>query len=384
VQSATLSILVPVTFIQSPMKKLFLLLLTIISISAYAQLTTGAIGGNKKAWVGEKIGVTAITINYDRPGVKGREGKIWGELVHYGFKDLGYGTSKASPWRAGANENTTIEFSTAVKIEGKDLPAGKYGFFIEVQPNECTLIFSRRSTAWGSYFYDEKEDALRVKVKQQVQDRSQEWLAYEFSDQTDNSAVISLVWEKWRIPFKVDADVAKNQLEVFRQELTSGKSGDKDNWVQAARFAVLNGGDLQEALTWADFAISGQFVGEANFNTLSTKADILTKLNRNKEADSLMQKALPFGTMQEIHAYGRNLLAQKRTKEALEVFKLNHQKNPNQFTTLMGLTRGYSAVGDYKNALKFAQLAQPLAPNEMNKNNVTAAIEKLKKGQDMN
>src|SRR5215510_631620 len=106
----------------------FLLLVT-ITTTAFAQLTTPPDGGNKKAMVGERIGITDVTIHYDRPGVKGREGKIWGQLVYTGFTDLGFGTSKAAPWRAGANENTTIEFSTDVKIEGQSLPAGKYGFF---------------------------------------------------------------------------------------------------------------------------------------------------------------------------------------------------------------------------------------------------------------
>src|SRR3954470_11970461 len=129
-------------------------------------LKTPPSGGNKKAWVGERIGITDVTINYDRPGVKGREGKIYGTpVVHNGFEDLGFGSSKAAPWRAGANENTTIEFSTDVKIEGKELAAGKYGFFVAYAPTECTVIFSKNSTSWGSFYYDDKEDALRVSVK---------------------------------------------------------------------------------------------------------------------------------------------------------------------------------------------------------------------------
>ena len=206
------------------MKQFFIAILMCCAISSFAQLTTPPGGGNKKAWVGEKIGVTDVTINYDRPGVKGREGKIWGELVKYGYNDLGYGTSKAAPWRAGANENTTIEFSTPVKIEGKELPAGKYGFFIEVQPDHCTLIFNKVNTAWGSFFYDPAQDALKVNVKQQQLDKSQEWLKYEFSDQTANSATVALVWEKWRIPFKVETDLVKEQLNVFRKELVLRKN----------------------------------------------------------------------------------------------------------------------------------------------------------------
>ncbi|HTM92752.1 MAG TPA: hypothetical protein VL095_10050, partial [Flavisolibacter sp.] len=137
-------------------------------------------------------------------------------------------------------------------------------------------------------------------------------------------------------------------------------------------------------LQWAERSISEPFVGETNFVTLSTKAEILSKLGRDKEADSLMKQALPMGTMQQLHAYARQLLQQKKTKEALEVFQLNYKKNPNQFTTLVGLTRGYSATGDYKNALKYAQMALPLSPPGANKSNVESMIDKLKKGQDVN
>src|SRR6185312_10643238 len=106
------------------MKKMlsFVFAVCCCTVVSYAQipLTTAPSGGNKKAMVGERIGLTDVTIHYDRHAVKGREGKIWGQLVAYGFTDLGFGTSKAAPWRAGANENTTIEFSDAVKVEGKE------------------------------------------------------------------------------------------------------------------------------------------------------------------------------------------------------------------------------------------------------------------------
>ena len=183
----------------------------------YAQLTTLASGGNKKASVSERIGLTDISIHYDRPGVKGREGQIWGKLVHTGFIDQGFGASKAAPWRAGANENTTIEFSTDVKIEGQALPAGKYGFFVAYDPDECTLIFSKNATSWGSYYYTEKEDALRVKVKPVTADKSVEWLKYEFLNETDNSTTIALAWEKLVIPFKVEVDYI-NETGGFVQE----------------------------------------------------------------------------------------------------------------------------------------------------------------------
>ncbi|HSU26835.1 MAG TPA: DUF2911 domain-containing protein [Chitinophagaceae bacterium] len=351
-----------------------------------AQLTVPPDGGNKKAIVGERIGITDVTIHYDRPGVKGREGKIWGQLVHVGYTDLGFGTSKQAPWRAGANENTTIEFSTAVSIEGQPLPAGKYGFFIAYDPNECTLIFSKNNTSWGSFFYMDSEDALRVKVKPIVTQNSVEWLKYEFMNETEKSATVALLWEKLMIPFKVEVDLEKLQLESFRRELRGERSFNPgwQSFQQAAQYTLTKNINLEEGLAWADYSISGTFVGDANFLTLSTKADILVKLGRNAEADTLMKKALPMGNMNQVHQYGRRLLGQKRNAEALEVFKLNYQKNPNQFTTLMGMTRGYSGVGDFKNALKYANMALAIAPDPPNKLNVETIIGKLKEGKDAN
>ena len=140
------------------------------------QLTSLPRGGNKRASVSEEIGITDVIIHYSRPGVKKRDGHIWGELIPAGFSQLGYGFKNPTPWRAGANENTTIEFTTDVKVEGHNLPAGKYGFFVAYDPNECTVIFSKNSTSWGNFFYDSTEDALRVKVKPVKTETSVEWL----------------------------------------------------------------------------------------------------------------------------------------------------------------------------------------------------------------
>jgi hypothetical protein len=367
------------------MRKIILLFPAIfLCMLVFAQLTVPPNGGNKKAIVGERIGISDVTIHYDRPGVKGREGKIFGGVVAYGFADPGFGTSKAAPWRAGANENTIMEFSDDVKIEGQNLPAGKYAFFIAVDTNECTLIFSKNYTSWGSFFYDPKEDALRVKVKPVMQDNSTEWLKYEFENETENSAVIALIWEKWKIPFKVEVDYNKTQLESFRKELRSDKGFTWNAWQQAAQFCADNNVDLDEGLKWAEYSVSTPFIGEKNFKTLSTKAEILKKLNRSAEADAAMKEALPKGNMNELHAYGRQLLKEKRNKEAFEVFKLNYDKNPNVFTTNMGMARANSALGNYKEALKYAQAALPQSPDPGNKTNVQDSIEKLQAGKDIN
>jgi Protein of unknown function (DUF2911) len=124
------------------MRKNLLFVLLLVSGFVEAQVKTPAPVGNKKAIVSERIGITDVSTAYNRPGVKGREGKIWGNLVQYGFVDYQYGTSTAAPWRAGANENTTFDISTDVLIEGKPLPKGKYGFFIAMGKDKATIIFS--------------------------------------------------------------------------------------------------------------------------------------------------------------------------------------------------------------------------------------------------
>ncbi len=362
---------------------LFGILLSAISV-AQIPLTVAPSGGNKKASVTERIGLSDVTITYDRPGVKGREGKVWGQLVPVGFTDPGFGSSKSSPWRAGSNENTTFKFTSDVKIQGQSLPAGKYGFFISYGPEECTLIFSKNSTSWGHYFYNEAEDALRVKVKPQALDKSVEWLKYEFMNETENAATVALQWEKLSITFTIEVDFVKDQLASFRKELRTEKGFIWQSWDQAAAWCLQRNVNLDEALLWADSASSTAFGGDKAFIAWSTKAQLLEKLGRNDEAATVMRTSMGFANMNEIHQYGRRLLQQKKTKEALEIFKTNFSKNPNQFTTLMGLVRGYSANADYKNALKYANLALPLVPNEQNKTSVTAMIEKLKENKDVN
>jgi tetratricopeptide (TPR) repeat protein len=366
------------------MKKLLSIILCIASSVAIAQipLTVSPSGGNKKASISERIGLTDVTLHYDRPGVKGREGKIWGQLIHVGFIDQNFGSSKAAPWRAGANENTTIEFSTPVKIEGNGLPAGKYGFFVAYSPDEPTLIFSKNSGSWGSYFYDEKEDALRVKVKSQSLDKSVEWLKYEFMNQTENSAVVVLQWEKLSIPFRIEVDYIKDQLESFRRELRTDRGFIWEGWDQAAQWSVQHNTNLDQALQWSDSATGPNFGGDRVFQAWSTKAQILQKLGRSEEAATAMKKALPLGNMNEVHQYGRQLLGLKMYKEAFDVFKSNYDKYPNTFTTLMGLTRGYAGINDNKNALKYANLALPLAGQQ--KSMVETVIQKLKEGKEIN
>jgi tetratricopeptide (TPR) repeat protein len=364
------------------------LALTAFSSYSFAQVPYNSAvpnGYTKKAVVSEQVGLTQVTITYHRPAVRGREGKIWGGVVHKGFIDQGFGNGKPAPWRAGANENTVIEFDNDVKVEGQTLPRGRYGFFIAYDPSESTIIFSRRSDAWGSFFYDEREDALRVKVKPQPLEKSVENLKYEFSNQTPNSAVIALSWEKLSIPFKVEVDYLKQQFDAFVAESQNPRGFTSQGLNIAAGWTLQNDYQLEKGLEWATLATSQKFPGDpTSFPALSTKAAILDKLGRADEAAAVIKSALPYGSVVELQQLGRQLLAAKKPQAALEVFQFNYTKNPNQFTALMGMARGLSANGEYAKALEFANKALPLAPNDSGKQAVQSMIEKLKAGKDIN
>lgn len=349
------------------------------------QLTSLPRGGNKRASVSEEIGLTDVIIRYSRPGVKKREGHIWGELIPAGFTQLGYGFKNPTPWRAGANENTTIEFTTDVKVEGQNLPAGKYGFFVAYDPNECILIFSKNSTSWGNFFYDSTEDVLRVKVKPVKTGNSVEWLKYEFTDQTSSSATIQLQWEKVMIPFRVDVDVIKMQLASFRKELRGGIAlpGYWQPWNEAAAFCLANNTNLEEALLWADSATSKTFGGTRNFETWQTKAAILDSLGRKAEGEEALKRAFNYVDDLQGYVYGCTLVNAKRPQEALEIFKLIYDKFPNTLFTNIGMATGYSALGDYKTALTWARKALPQAKGG-NKIEVERNIRDLQNGKDMN
>ena len=354
----------------------------IVSVTAaFGQITMPAAGGNKKASVSEWIGITNVTIHYNRPGVKGREGKIWGQLVHYGFADLHYGTSKAAPWRAGANENTTIEFSTDVAVEGKPIVAGKYGFFIAMGPETATLVFSKYNTAWGSFYYDPKDDALRVDVPVKKLNESVEWLKYEFGDQTDTSAVVSLQWEKVKIPFTISVDLPKLQIASFRKEFNSGEFYRYwQNMQTAANYCLVNNINLEEGLTWAERSIN-TFFGEANFRTLSTYSGILAKLNRRREADSVMQIALPMGKPVELMIYGSNLNKMKDHKEAFKVFQLNYDRHPKDVYACLGMMMGHYFLDNKNKALEFGEKGKQMTTNTDFKNYFDSVIADIKAGK---
>jgi hypothetical protein len=157
-----------------------------------------------KASVMQRVGAdTDITVSYNRPGVKGR--KIWGDLVPYGLAPANQYAKNPFPWRGGANETTVIEFSKPVKIKGNALPAGKYGLHFIPTEKDWTMIFSKNTSSWGSFAYDQAEDALRITVTP-AKAPFKEWLEYGFENITDNGATGYLHWEELKVPFQITVD----------------------------------------------------------------------------------------------------------------------------------------------------------------------------------
>ena len=351
-----------------------------INLDVNAQLNTPQ--GSQKASVSQTVGISKIYINYSRPSVNGRE--IWGTLVPYGMNNLGFGTATESPWRAGANENTIIKFTDDVTIEGQPLKAGKYGLHMVVKADGgATVIFSKNSTAWGSFFYEPSEDALKVEVQTKTGPHTEQ-LTFGFNDVTATSATAVLSWAKKQIPFKIEVAVTDLVLADIRKKMQSQPGFSRQTWEQAANYASNNGGDLNEALGWINNAIAGQFFSQQTFANTQIKAGILNKMGKQAEGLAAMDAILPQGTVLQLHGYGRQLIAVGLKDKALEVFKLNVKNNKDIWPVHYGMARGYSANGDYKSALKHLKKALNNAPNAASKGRVQANIDKLEKGEDIN
>ncbi len=365
-------------------------MITLLVISSVSWMNSTAQGlripdasVNYPSVVGRTVGATDIEIHYNSPGVKGREGKIWGTpIAWYGFEVLGFGSNIPSPWRAGANEGTTISFSTDVTVNGKKLAAGHYGFFIAVYPDSCTLIFNQNTKGWGSYFYRPELDVLRVKTNQQKNiPVSKERLEYNFAGQTDNSVEVALEWEKWRIPFVVEVDLINTTMNSIRTQMSGALGFDPPSLEAAANWFLQHSVNYDEGLDYINRALDPNLGGVKSFRAMSTKAGLLTKLNRIAEADTMMKSALDNATALEVHQYARQLQSQKKYTEALVLFEKNFKKYKGIWPTNAGMMRGYAALGNYKKALEYAKVALNQAPNAENKKFLEQAVKNLSEGK---
>ena len=345
---------------------LFCLIVTAAFSAAQAQsLVLDLPLRSQYAEVTQRIGVTTITIKYSRPLVNER--KIWGGLVPYG-----------KVWRTGANTNTTISFSDPVIIQGKPLERGTYGLHTIPNDGEWTIIFSKNSTSWGSFTYDQAEDALRVNVKPKPADVHNA-LTFEFDDLQPNRATVALKWEKIEVPFTVAVDVREAVRASLRKQFRTLSRYTWISWNDAANYLLAEKIDLNDALAYAEKSIEN----EDRFENEITKSKVLTALNRQSEAAAVQKKALDLGTPLQVHQFARELLAAKRSDEAFAIFRENAKKHPDKWFVHEGLARMYSAQGRFDDAKKEIRAALAIAPVNQ-KSDLNESLKELESGRDIN
>jgi tetratricopeptide (TPR) repeat protein len=321
---------------------------------------------SQRAVVAQRIGLTDITITYHRP--LAGERKIWGGIVPYG-----------QVWRAGANENTTIEFSSPVSVEGQALAKGTYGLHMIPDTDSWTVIFSKNASAWGSFSYKQEEDALRVTVKPQAAEMHNA-LTYSIDEVKPESAVVKLEWEKLAAPFTVSTNEAEVTLASIREEMRSGKQYAWQSGVEAAQYCLTKKVGYEEGLAWADRSIAM----EERFDNLILKADLLKALKRDAEAAPIRDKALTSGNATQIYFYARGLQAQNQPEQAMDIFRLTLKRFPDHWLAHMAAARLASASGDYVAALREVKIVQGLDIPEIQKANLVNLARRLENKEDIN
>jgi hypothetical protein len=300
---------------------------------------------SQRGSVTQRIGLTDVTITYHRPAVGGRE--IWGKIVPYG-----------KVWRSGANENTTITFADDVSVEGKPLAAGTYGLHTIPDKDQWTIIFSKNATSWGSFSYDEKEDALRVNVKPHAAEPT-ELVTYTFEEVKPDSAAATLRWEKLAVPFRISVDVKAVVLRSIKNELRSVGGFTWGGYDEAAQWCLDNNYNLEEALKWEDTSIKN----EERFENYETKSRILDALGRKEESAKALSTALDKASAIQLYSYARGLQRQGNAKRAFELYPLVPKKDANHWTSHLALARISSNTGDFPTAAKEMTQAISGAPD---------------------
>ncbi|HTO87123.1 MAG TPA: DUF2911 domain-containing protein [Thermoanaerobaculia bacterium] len=313
-----------------------------------------------EASVSQTVGVTQIGVRYHRPAVSKR--KIWGELVPYN-----------EVWRAGANENTVITFSSPVMVEGQKLAAGTYGLHMIPTEKDWTVAFSNVSSAWGSFSYDPKEDALRVTV-QPRRSEFEERLSYTFEDPTDGAVTAVLRWEELAVPIHITVDTPSVVVESLRLQLRGLPRFSWQGWNNAAAYCAQNNVNLEEAMQWVDRSITMN----QSFTNLKTKADLLEKKGDAKAAAELNAKALQVAKEADLNTYGYQLLGQKKIDEAIAVFQKNVKDYPKSWNACDSLGEAYLAKGDKKLAALYYGKALALATDETQKKRISGILARIK------
>jgi hypothetical protein len=224
----------------------------------------------------QRVGLTDFEIVYSRPGVKGRQ--IWGAMEAYG-----------KVWRTGANSATKITFTTPVKFNGVEAPAGTYALFTIPDPKEWTIILNRESDQWGAYRYNESLDVLRVKVKAETLPKVQETFSITFEDIRDEAALLVLAWENLRVPIPIGVEVESKLIPQIEAAMASPEKKSAGVYFSSAQFYLEHGQDLNKALAWANEAVT--LSPKAHY-MVHVKAKILAKLGRKEEAIATAKESI--------------------------------------------------------------------------------------------
>ncbi|GAB5518698.1 MAG: hypothetical protein RhofKO_09490 [Rhodothermales bacterium] len=353
--------------------------------SAYAQMgavTMPPSGANQKSSVTQWMGLVSVTITYNSPDVtspsgQDRTGQVWGRLVPYGLVNLGFGScGEACPWRAGANENTVLTVSHDVEVQGQPLAAGSYGVhLIPQEEGPWTLILSNNSTAWGSFSYDQAEDALRVEVTPK-EHAFTEWLTFAFTDRQLDQTTAELQWENLAIPFTIAVpDINEIYMTKLRQELQSTGGFAWYGWNRAARFALRTQAYPEEALAWAEQATGWG----ANATTKTTLAWAQAANGQTDDARATIQQVAndETGTASAINQLARGFLSAEQPALAMAAFEANAAKHPDAFVSHYGLALGHQAQGNLDQARTHAQHAAERASNPREQRTVEALMGRL-------
>lgn len=337
------------------------LFLAVAAGAALAQAPIVVPDASPKASISQTIGLTDITISYHRPAVNKR--KIWGGLVPYN-----------ETWRAGANENTTLSFSTPATVGGKQLPAGTYGLHMLPGEKDWSVMLSSVSTAWGSFSYDAKEDVVRFTVTPTTTPDSEERLEYRFEDPTDDSVKVVLQWEKLQVAFPITVDTKAVVVDSLNKQLRGLPRFGWQGWNQAANWAVTHDANLDQALDWSDHSLNLA----KNFTNLRTRAAIMEKKGDAKAAADLRDQAMKLANENDINIYGYTLLGQDKTDEAIALFRKNVKDHPQSWNTYDSLGEALSKKGDKAGAIENYTKALNMVGDAANKKRITDILTKLK------
>jgi tetratricopeptide (TPR) repeat protein len=350
-------------------------------------LTLPRQGENQRSEVRQRIGLVDVAVTYGSPDVHApdggdRRGKIWGQLVPWGYADLGFGTCGAKcPWRGGADENTVFATTHDLEVEGEPLAAGRYGLHFLPGESEWTVIFSRDADSWGSFFYDEANDALRVTVKPEKR-AYREWLAYDFTDRRPDRATLELQWEELGVPIRLAVpSPAELYYRKIAAELRNEPGFDAAGWAEGARYLASQSHRLDVAERWATTAVDSPQVGRADFDTLSTLAVVKRAAGKPAEAAAAMERAIAHPTATPFGLYGlARPLVRSDPAEALRLFTLGHARFAGAWPLEVGLGRAHAELGDAAQALVHLRKAVAQAPDEGNRRNLERLIGRLEQG----